>query len=72
MRRGSLHFPIVALATALVAIATIIQMYVDYEQSGARGLEAMSLKLRVAVILAGVLSLLAALLAIAAGSGGRR
>jgi hypothetical protein len=71
MGRGH-HLPVVALATMMVAIATLIQMWIDYEQSGARGLEAMSLKLRVAVVAAGLLSMLAALLALSASSGGGR
>ncbi len=68
MRRGGGAAGAVALATAFVAVATILQMYIDWEQSGARGLEAMSLKLRLAVVAAGLLSLLAALLAITAGA----
>ena len=63
MARGG----VVALATLFVALATLLQMYIDWEQSGARGLEQLSLRLKIAVVGAALLSLLAALLALTAG-----
>ena len=68
MARGG----VVALATLFVALATLLQMYIDWEQSGARGLEQLSLRLKLAVLGAGLLSLLAALLALTAGKRQRR
>jgi len=54
------------VAAALVALATMIQMFVDWEQSSAMGLEKISLELRVATLAAFLLTMTAFLLGLAA------
>jgi len=59
MRRETV---LAGLSGALVALATLLQMYIDWRQSGAEGLEHVSLKLKLAVIAATVLTLTALVL----------
>ena len=54
------------LGAALVVLATMLQMFVDWEQSDAMGLERISLELRVATLAAFLLTMTAFLLGLAA------
>ncbi len=65
MRRGG-GAALAGVAAALVALATMIQMFVDWEQSSAMGLEKISLELRVATLAAFLLTMTAFLLGLAA------
>ena len=60
MRRGTAL--LAGLSGAFVAAATLIQMWIDWKQSYAEGLESYSASLKLAVVLAGVFSLAALLL----------
>ena len=61
MRRGG-GAAAAGLAAALVALATMIQMFVDWEQSSAMGLEKISLELRIATVTAFLLTMTAFIL----------
>jgi len=63
---------VAGLAAALVSLATLIQMYIDYKQSEAMGLENISLKLKLLVLAAFTLSFLGFILGIVTHNGARR
>jgi len=63
---------VAGLSGALVAAATLIQMFIDWKQSNAMGLENISLKLKLAVVAAAVLSLTALLLGLLPIMKGRK
>ena len=69
MARGA---AVAGLAAALVSLATLIQMYIDYKQSEAMGLENISLKLKLLVLAAFTLSFLGFILGIVTHNGARR
>ncbi len=60
------------LSSALVALATLIQMYVDWQQSAAQGLQPISWKLRAAVAAAGALTLTALILGLYTASRAKK
>ncbi|BES81252.1 hypothetical protein [Pyrodictium abyssi] len=53
---GRDHAALAGLGAAMVSAATIIQMYIDYQQSNAAGLENVSLKLKILVTVAFLLT----------------
>lgn len=72
MGRLRLGIGLAGLSSALVALATLLQMYVDWNQSSAMGLQSISWKLRVATAIAGILTFTALVLGLYTASRAKR
>ena len=66
MGRG--HAALAGLGAAFVSLATMIQMYIDYTQSNAMGLETVSTKLKLLVVVAFTLTFLGFVLGMTASA----